>query len=184
MSELDKWDSFYVIVGSAGGALIGLQFVVMTLIAERPPRDAARAGAAFGTPTVVHFSAVLLIAALLRVPWETPAIPALSCGLVGLAGAIYALVTARRMQAQTVYAPDIEDWLCHTGLPLAAYVTLIASAYAGLSDGARWAPFGFGAATLLLLFVGIHNAWDAVAYHVVSRAPRGPAKDGQGQERR
>src|SRR6266568_2868587 len=36
MSELAEWDSFYVIVGSAAGALIGLQFVVMALIAERP----------------------------------------------------------------------------------------------------------------------------------------------------
>jgi uncharacterized membrane protein HdeD (DUF308 family) len=26
--------------------------------------------------------------------------------------------------------------------------------------------FVVGAATLLLLFVGIHNAWDAVTYHV------------------
>jgi hypothetical protein len=26
--------------------------------------------------------------------------------------------------------------------------------------------FGVGAAALLLLFVGIHNAWDAVTYHV------------------
>jgi hypothetical protein len=33
MSELTEWDSFHVIVGSAAGALIGLQFVVMTLIA-------------------------------------------------------------------------------------------------------------------------------------------------------
>jgi len=30
MRELAEWDSFYVIVGSAAGALIGLQFVVMT----------------------------------------------------------------------------------------------------------------------------------------------------------
>ncbi|PYR18792.1 MAG: hypothetical protein DMF98_25350 [Acidobacteria bacterium] len=37
MSEFAEWDSFYVIVGSAAGALIGLQFVVLTLIAERPP---------------------------------------------------------------------------------------------------------------------------------------------------
>lgn len=37
MSELARWGSFYVIVGSAAGALIGLQFVVLTLIAERPP---------------------------------------------------------------------------------------------------------------------------------------------------
>jgi hypothetical protein len=41
VSELDKWESFYVIVGSAAGALIGLQFVVMTLIAQRPRLRAA-----------------------------------------------------------------------------------------------------------------------------------------------
>lgn len=47
MSELTAWDSFYVIVGLAAGALIGLQFVVMTLIAQRPDGGAAGAGAAF-----------------------------------------------------------------------------------------------------------------------------------------
>jgi hypothetical protein len=56
MSELAKWDSFYVIVGSAAGALIGLQFVVLTLIAERPPAGAAEAGAAFGSPTITSMS--------------------------------------------------------------------------------------------------------------------------------
>jgi hypothetical protein len=60
-----------VIVGSAAGALIGLQFVVMTLIAERPPLRAAEAGAAFATPTIVHFGAALLLSALLRAPWPT-----------------------------------------------------------------------------------------------------------------
>ena len=41
MAELEHWDSFYVIVGAAAGALIGLQFVVMTLIAENPPKRVA-----------------------------------------------------------------------------------------------------------------------------------------------
>ncbi len=36
MTELAQWDGFYVIVGSAAGALIGLQFVVLTLIADSP----------------------------------------------------------------------------------------------------------------------------------------------------
>ena len=34
MAELAEWGSSYIIVGPAAGALIGLQFVVMTLIAE------------------------------------------------------------------------------------------------------------------------------------------------------
>src|SRR6185437_176687 len=58
VSELSEWDSFYVIVGSAAGALVGLQFVVMTLIAERPPVRSPEAGSAFATPTVLHFSSV------------------------------------------------------------------------------------------------------------------------------
>ena len=71
MTELAEWDSFYVIVGSAAGALIGLQFVVLTLIAQRTPNAPAEAGQAFSTPTVLHFCVVLLIAALLRAPWQT-----------------------------------------------------------------------------------------------------------------
>lgn len=76
ISELAKWDSFYVIVGSAAGALVGLQFVVLTLVAQNPSTRTADAGAAFATPNVVHFSSVLLLAALSRAPWETLAIPA------------------------------------------------------------------------------------------------------------
>jgi len=34
MTALDGWENFYVIVGSSAGALIGLQFVVITLIAN------------------------------------------------------------------------------------------------------------------------------------------------------
>lgn len=175
MSDLARWDSFYVIVGSAAGALIGLQFVVMTLIAERPPERAAEAGAAFGTPTIVHFSAVLALSALLRAPWNASSAVALVCGCIGTAGTLYALITAWRMWAQPVYLPDIEDWLCHAVLPLLAYAILVVSGVV-LLFRPREALFGCGGATLLLLFAGIHNAWDAVAWHVlVSR----PARDRQ-----
>jgi len=40
--------------GRGGSDRIAVQFVVMTLIAERPAMRAAEAGAAFGTPTIVH----------------------------------------------------------------------------------------------------------------------------------
>ena len=59
MPELNGWTNFYVIVGSAAGALIGLQFVVMTLIANLPiSRGNAQAGDAFSTPTVAHIAVV------------------------------------------------------------------------------------------------------------------------------
>jgi hypothetical protein len=71
------------------------------------------------------------------------------------------------MRTQTVYTPEFEDWLCHVLLPVTAYGALAGSACAG-----RWhadaALFGVAAAALLL-FIGIHNAWDAVTYHVFVR---------------
>ncbi|HML08321.1 MAG TPA: hypothetical protein VK430_09385 [Xanthobacteraceae bacterium] len=168
MHALADWDSFYVIVGSAAGALIGLQFVVVTLIAEKPLLRAAQAGAAFATPTVVCFATVLLLSAVSRVPWPAITIVAALWGLMGLGGAAYAVTVARRMRLQTTYEPEFEDWLFHVVLPLAAFAVLALSAFA-VDAYTREALFGIGAATLLLLFVGIHNAWDAVAYHVFVR---------------
>jgi hypothetical protein len=170
MSELAEWGSFYAIVGSAAGALIGLQFVVMTLIADRPMVGSAAAGAAFATPTIVHFGAALLVSALLRVPWPG-VVPAAACwGLIGVTGGVYSLIVVRRMRAQSIYRPQFEDWLFHVLLPLAAYTSLALSALEA-SSHTREALFGVGAAALLLLFIGIHNAWDSVAYHVLVNKP-------------
>jgi hypothetical protein len=166
MPELNAWDSFYVIVGSAAGALIGLQFVVMTLIAERPPIRAAEAGAAFATPTIVHFSAALLLSALLRAPWPTITPAAAAWGLVGVCGIAYTIIVARRMRVQTTYPPDLEDWSFHVLVPLVVYAAIALSAMAARVH-VREVLFVVGAATLMLLYIGIHNAWDAVAYHVL-----------------
>jgi len=88
---------------------------------------------------------------------------------VGAAGAAYALITGFRMRRQTAYKPDSEDWLFHAIVPFAAYLLLFASAVNGvvpLRDGL----FGVAGGTLLLLFCGIHNTWDATAWHVLARS--------------
>jgi hypothetical protein len=59
MTALAGWENFYVIVGSAAGALIGLEFVVVTLIADSPTLRVVEGFAAFATPTIVHFGVVL-----------------------------------------------------------------------------------------------------------------------------
>ena len=165
MTALNGWENFYVIVGSSAGALIGLQFVVLTLVANRPAPRVAEAGAAFATPSVVHFGVVLLLSAIISAPWNGITTVAVLWGLVGLCGIAYAVIVARRMRIQTIYKPVFEDWLFHGLLPFAAYVMLVGSAYVAHSH-ASLALFVVGAATLMLLFVGIHNAWDAITYHV------------------
>lgn len=165
MTALAGWENFYVIVGSSAGALIGLQFVVITLIADIPiHKDAERAGNAFATPTVAYFGSVLLVAALITVPWHSMKGASIAWGILGVAGLIYVVIVARRVRAQTAYKPVFEDTLFHVVLPFVSYATLAASGMAAAFHPEA-AMFAVAAAALLLLFVGIHNAWDAVTYH-------------------
>ena len=168
MQELAKWVNFYVIVGSSAGALIGLQFVVMTLIVQKPILGAQDASQAFATPTVVHFSSVLFLSALLCAPWQSIIVIGVVWGLIGLHGLTYSIEVGRRMQKQDAYQPVFEDWLFHLILPLVAYGILAFSAFASALQ-TRKALFGVGAAALLMLFIGIHNTWDTLAYHVFFR---------------
>jgi hypothetical protein len=176
MNEFAEWDSFYLIVGGAAGALIGLQFVVLTLIAEGGRAASVGAGRAFSSPTVLHFSVVLFLAAFIRVPWPS-IIPASIIGaIVGAGGVIYILKTVHEIRAQSVYKPVLEDWLFHVILPLAAYLTLFFLAFVAPWN-IRLSLFIGAAATLALLFTGIHNAWDAVTWHVFSK----PDGNGEGE---
>src|SRR6266571_2321116 len=113
MPAFAGWENFYVIVGSSAGALIGLQFVVITLIAERPALRGAEASAAFATPSVVHFGVVLLLSAIVSAPWNEIATVGVFWGLMGFCGIVYAVVVILRMRAQTIYQPVFEDWLFH-----------------------------------------------------------------------
>jgi hypothetical protein len=180
MTALSAWQNFYVIVGSSAGALIGLQFVVMTLVANMPvTRVDAQAGDAFTTPTVVHFGAVLLLSAVASAPWDGLAAVAVLWGLLGLSGVVYVVLVARRLRSLTAYRAVFEDRLFHVLLPFAAYAALAASACAAYSHP-RPALLGVGAAALLLLFAGIHNAWDIVTFHVFVKRP----EQGEDERRR
>ena len=162
------WESFYVIVGSSAAALTGLQFVVIALAADTRGRSSAETIDAFATPTVVHFCAALLVSALLSAPWHTFSSVALMLGVVGVAGIVYCVVVTRRAQRQTGYKPVFEDWLWHSALPFAAYTMLLIAAIA-LHLHVSGSLFAIAAVALMLLFVGIHNAWDSVTYIVATQ---------------
>jgi hypothetical protein len=164
MSALDGWQSFYVMVGSSAGALIGLQFIVITLLADSPVVS-REAGSAFATPTIVHFATVLLLSGIVIAPWSGAGGAAALWGIAGAAGMAYGVLVMRRMRGPMAYRPDAEDWLAHVLLPFAAYATLVAAAYAARTH-LREALDAVAACAMLLLFIGIHNAWDTVTYHV------------------
>lgn len=171
VSPLAAWESFYVITGSSAAALTGLQFVVMALVAEQERAGGHREIDAFGTPTVVHFCAVLLLAAILTAPWRWVSNAGIALGVCGLAGIVYSAIVLRRARRQEGYKPVFEDWLWHTILPFVAY-GVVATAAMSLARHPAPALFWVGAAALLLLFIGIHNAWDTVTYIAIDLRQR------------
>lgn len=189
VSPLAAWDNVYVITGSAAGALTGLLVVVSTLIAGNRERDWSQETATYGTPTVVHFCAVLLVSIVLSAPWPSLSQPAIILCLTGLAGAIYSIVVvvrfARRDRHQDGSPMLLGDWLWYAVIPPVAYSALVVAAIM-LPGNPMPALFGIGAVLVVLLFLGIHNAWDTVVYLAVERfQPPSGQKDGErGQERK
>lgn len=164
---LATWSSFYTMVGSSAAALTGLMFVVITLVSglERGERRGDGIGT-FSTPTVVHFCSALLVSAILNVPWHVLGYAATMVGLAGFAGVIYVWRVMLRTRRITVYKADLEDWVCYTVLPFVAYFAVLAGAIA-LAVVPMDGMLAIAGGVILLIFIGIRNAWDIVTYLAV-----------------
>jgi hypothetical protein len=180
LAPLADWANFYVILGSCAGGLTGLTFVVIALAGES--RRVNPMGVhSFVTSIIVHFGAVLTLAAFLCVPHQTLRSLAIGVGALGAAGLIYiGWINKRIRRSLGTYEPVWEDWLCHVILPGLSYAALAAMGYL-----ARTRPDaaldGVAAASLVLLFTGIHNAWDSAVWMTL-RNQDGSNKQGGSKE--
>jgi hypothetical protein len=159
MKLLEGWDNFYVILGSAAAALIGLTFVVIALLSDG--RRTNRAGLeGYIKPTIVHFGCVLAYAAYLSMPGHTVFTVSLGLGAVGLGTVLYSAMVARNVRRfATEYVPLLADWAWHVLLPTGSYAALLGTS---VLVWYRLSPalYLIAAALLALLFIGIHNALD------------------------
>lgn len=183
MSIFAGWSNFYVITGSSAAALIGLMFVVVTLIAGNTTRtstDANEGSSTFSTPTVVHFCAAFFMSGIVSAPWQSPKHAGTIIGVAGMCGIIYVLTVIRKATRLTVYRPVLEDWIWFGTLPLIAYIAIAVTGVLLLITQPQ-GLFALAAATLLLIFIGIHNAWDIVTYIAIERGqnPQDQANDGK-----
>jgi hypothetical protein len=167
---LEAWANYYVIVGSSAGGLTGLTFVVIALVADA---HAVRLTGlrAFITPTIVHFGSALVLSALMNVPGQNVTSLGICLGAFGLGGLIYSAGTARqvyRATTNTNYKPVAEDWIWNAMLPTVTYAVLF---IAGLVVSAHTptALYLAAAASMVLLIIGIHNAWDIAVWFTAER---------------
>jgi hypothetical protein len=168
---LSNWQNFTMIMGTAAATLTGLMFVVTTLIAgiDAHLSTLNAAVSAFNTPTVVHFGTVLVLAGVLSAPWQTFSSLGLLLGLLGLGMVLYSILVGRRMRRVPNYQSTLEDWLWYLIFPLLAHVLLIVAAFV-LPKNPSSALYIVGLVMMLLLLVGIRNAWDMVTFLAVERA--------------
>lgn len=172
LSPLSGWDNFYVIAGSSAAGLTGLTFVVIT-ISGGARRVAVTGLRVFLTPTIVHFGAVLAIAAYVSMPRHSELSLSLGLGAAGAAGLLYiGVITAAMRRLSIDYVPVAEDWIWNVILPATVYGALLA---VGLLMR-RWPQpcmYGAAAVVVVLMIVGIHNAWDIAVWNTI-RPPVDP----------
>lgn len=168
MQALQGWDNFFAMAGTAAATLTGLLFVVITLGTELSRSGISKGVHAFLTPTLVHFSGVVLQALIMLVPWPTAAACGIAVGVAALGGLVYAALVARRIAGLRFVSLELQDWATYSGIPAAANLGLLAGAI-GLAAGWRAAPFAVAAGVAALLFVGIFDAWDLTLWIVRAR---------------
>jgi hypothetical protein len=161
-SDVEAWHEFYLLVGTGGANLIGLMFVVVSLRPHLIATQRPTAVPAFFTPIVVDFAAVLLIAGLMMAPGLPPIAIAVALGMLGVAGLAYQILNGSHRQWRENKL-EVEDWIWFVALPIASYSLLVAAALA-IATHTPLALYVVGAATLLLIVIGIRNAWDLVLW--------------------
>jgi hypothetical protein len=157
------WDEFYLLIGGAAGGLIGLLFIVITLIRSGETGLKLRGASVFMTPTVAHLAMVLTLSALATAPkLSLPATGALF--LAG--GAVCLAFTGRALFMLAVGSVKATHWTDLWGYGVAPFAAALALA---ISAGAAWfapdwAARGIAASIVAMLLIAIRNAWDLVTW--------------------
>jgi hypothetical protein len=167
LQQLHTWHEFYLLVGTSVAALTGLMFVVVSIgpevIAGRPGADVR----AFVTPTVVYFTSVLIVSAVMMMPHVEPVVLGVLLLLGSIAGLAYIFWIGVHRQWRENKLPW-DDFIWYVTLPLLGYVLMLAGSI-GMWTRSAFGPYSLAVATIVLTVVGIRNAWDLVIWFATKR---------------
>jgi hypothetical protein len=171
----EGWDNYLVMMGTASAGLIGLLFVVITLTSGFDRNNALRGQALYMTPTMVNFAVVFALSAVAEMPRLPPA------GFVGLAGVALGLGFANAVRASLGIAtpragapiPHWSDFWMYGATPGALYALGLVAVWLTWrgSQAAAAALFGL---LLIILLVGVRNAWDLITWIAPGPPPGDP----------
>lgn len=166
-NQLHNWHDFYLLIGAASGTLIGLMFVAASVSASFFTEEREIPMRSFLTPTVLHFTAVLVICLLSTMPldtWNSLGALLLAAGVVGMGFVSRVLINMHRRGITKTL--DVEDRCCYIMVPTATYLTLIGTG-AVLPVRPNLGLDLLAAVLVALLLLGIRNAWDMTLWIVL-----------------
>lgn len=166
---IEDWHDFDILVGTAAATLVGLMFVAASIGASIFTERNRAAMKAFISPTVVHFTSVLVVAIFAVIPTHEWLTLAGLLALVGLAGGIYSANLWVQLFVRRRFDVDIVDRLFYAAIPLLGYVLLLLAAFFLLRQSEAGLDL-LAAGQITLLLAGIRNAWDMMMW-IVIRAP-------------
>jgi len=160
----EHWDSFYLLLGGASGGLIGLVFIVVTLIRNVDAQANLKATSVFMSPNVFNLAAVLVLSALATAPRVPPQAEGGLIAAAALAGLYYAGRSIVMLgPTRAVRATHWSDIWAYGIAPFAAYLVIAAAAACAWLAPA-WAAGTLAVGTVGLLLSAIRNAWDLVTW--------------------
>jgi hypothetical protein len=164
------WSEFFLLAGSAAAVLIGLIFVVISLMQDRSRSSVLAGSRLYMGPIVLGVSFVLVLSAAALIPGVGRCAFAAIAGVVAVWGLVRGLMSAvgiRRLGAD-MHWTDV--WF-YGAIPSALYLLLGLVALA-FRAGWPWAHHGLAAVIIALLLSAVRNEWDLITWI----APRGDAE--------
>lgn len=166
--QVHGWHDFYILIATAAATLIGLMFVAASVGASVFNAEREVPLRSFLTPTVVHFSAILISCLISLVPsLQAPSWGGLIAAVGGV-GLFYSWHAVRNLRRRGIMLRrDLEDRFCYAIIPITTYVALIATGIVLALDPALGLDM-LAVVLIALLLLGIHNAWDMTLWIVLN----------------
>ena len=165
------WGEFYLMAGSAAAVLIGLIFVVISLMQDRSRSSVLQGSKLYMGPIVLGVSFVLVLSAAALTPGISGGQFALVAAAIALWGLVRAIVSITGIRALGGEVHWTDPWFYGVA-PASIYIALGGVAYA-FSAGEPEAPLGLAAIVTAALLLAIRNEWDLITWI----APRSAAED-------
>lgn len=168
----NDWQNFYLLAGGASATLVGLMFVAISLGSGLYAPQHLPGLARSLSPTFTYFVYVLVTAVIVLVPTVTATVLGGLLVLVGLASLGYTLGklpgTRERYRKREI---DKSDLMWYLLLPVISYLLYCDAGIGLLKAGPRGRALDvLASASVLLLVIGVRNAWDLVIWMVLRRA--------------